>query len=212
MLFAVVGIVGHFSKTLALFLLPQIINFLYSLPQLARLVPCPRHRLPRFDAKNGVVRVSECRFERDALSPLAAVVVAALESMRLVDTRDEFDDDVTALQAAADAAKEAAVLTDDSSSPSPSPSSTSSPRRRCSSSKKKKKKKTSTKKSSSSRRKTGFTVMNNLTLLNAVLRCSGGALHEAELTKRVLLLQVAGSLVAFMVRYHLAGVFYDTVE
>ena len=27
--------------------LPQIINFLYSVPQLFKLVPCPRHRLPR---------------------------------------------------------------------------------------------------------------------------------------------------------------------
>merc|ERR1719198_884098 len=25
---------------------PQVLNFLYSLPQLFKLVPCPRHRLP----------------------------------------------------------------------------------------------------------------------------------------------------------------------
>lgn len=46
MTFAVAGILGHFSKTLLLFLLPQIFNFLYSLPQLFRIYPCPRHRLP----------------------------------------------------------------------------------------------------------------------------------------------------------------------
>ncbi|PWA02389.1 hypothetical protein BB558_001461 [Smittium angustum] len=48
MTFAVSGILGHFSKTLLLFFMPQIINFVYSVPQLFRLVPCPRHRMPRF--------------------------------------------------------------------------------------------------------------------------------------------------------------------
>lgn len=46
MTFAVVGILGHFSKTVLLFFLPQIANFLWSTPQLFKLVPCPRHRLP----------------------------------------------------------------------------------------------------------------------------------------------------------------------
>lgn len=46
MSFAVAGILGHFSKTLLLFFLPQVLNFLYSIPQLLRIVECPRHRLP----------------------------------------------------------------------------------------------------------------------------------------------------------------------
>ena len=46
MSFAVAGILGHFSKTLLLFFLPQVFNFLYSIPQLVRIVDCPRHRLP----------------------------------------------------------------------------------------------------------------------------------------------------------------------
>ncbi|KAK6029566.1 glycosyltransferase, group 4 family, partial [Ostertagia ostertagi] len=49
MTLAVVSILGHFSKTMILFLLPQVFNFLYSIPQLFKLVPCPRHRLPKFD-------------------------------------------------------------------------------------------------------------------------------------------------------------------
>jgi len=53
MAFAVVGILGHFSKTLLLFFLPQIINFLWSVPQLFGFVPCPRHRLPRYNAGLG---------------------------------------------------------------------------------------------------------------------------------------------------------------
>lgn len=47
MTFAVVGIIGHFSKTMLLFFIPQIVNFLLSVPQLFHFIPCPRHRLPR---------------------------------------------------------------------------------------------------------------------------------------------------------------------
>jgi UDP-N-acetylglucosamine--dolichyl-phosphate N-acetylglucosaminephosphotransferase len=63
MTFAVVGILGHFSKTLLLFFIPQIVNFLWSTPQLFRFVPCPRHRLPAFNAKIGLMEPSifECK-------------------------------------------------------------------------------------------------------------------------------------------------------
>ncbi|ETV87521.1 hypothetical protein, variant [Aphanomyces astaci] len=53
MTFAVAGILGHFSKTLLLFFAPQILNFIYSIPQLFKIVPCPRHRLPKFNPKTG---------------------------------------------------------------------------------------------------------------------------------------------------------------
>ena len=42
-----VGIFGHFTKSLLLFFLPQLLNFLLSLPQLFGIIPCPRHRLPK---------------------------------------------------------------------------------------------------------------------------------------------------------------------
>lgn len=58
MTFAVVGILGHFSKTLLLFFVPQIINFLWSCPQLFKLVPCPRHRLPKLDPRTGLMQAS----------------------------------------------------------------------------------------------------------------------------------------------------------
>jgi UDP-N-acetylglucosamine--dolichyl-phosphate N-acetylglucosaminephosphotransferase len=58
MTFAVLGILGHFSKTLLLLFLPQVFNFVYSLPQLAKIIPCPRHRLPRTDAKTGLMHCS----------------------------------------------------------------------------------------------------------------------------------------------------------
>lgn len=55
MIFAVVGILGHFSKTLLLFFIPQIVNFLISLPQILRIfgLTCPRHRLPKYDPATG---------------------------------------------------------------------------------------------------------------------------------------------------------------
>ncbi|XP_031396775.1 UDP-N-acetylglucosamine--dolichyl-phosphate N-acetylglucosaminephosphotransferase [Punica granatum] len=55
MTMAVVGILGHYSETLLVFFLPQILNFLLSLPQLSGYVKCPRHRLPRFDPQTGLL-------------------------------------------------------------------------------------------------------------------------------------------------------------
>ena len=58
MTFAVVAILSHFSKTLLLLLVPQIFNFVYSTPQLFKLIPCPRHRLPKFNARTGLLEPS----------------------------------------------------------------------------------------------------------------------------------------------------------
>ena len=58
MTFAVVGIFGHYSKTLLLFFIPQIINFIWSTPQLFHVVPCPRHRLPSFNSNTGLMEPS----------------------------------------------------------------------------------------------------------------------------------------------------------
>lgn len=52
MTFAVVGILGHFSKTMMLFFIPQLINFVLSIPQIFGFVHCPRHRLPSFNKEN----------------------------------------------------------------------------------------------------------------------------------------------------------------
>jgi UDP-N-acetylglucosamine--dolichyl-phosphate N-acetylglucosaminephosphotransferase len=55
MTFSVVGILGHFSKTLLLFFIPQIINFVLSIPQLLGIIHCPRHRLPDFNKDTGLL-------------------------------------------------------------------------------------------------------------------------------------------------------------
>lgn len=49
MTFACSSILGHYSKTMLLFFIPQIINFLISLPQLIGIIECPRHRLPSYN-------------------------------------------------------------------------------------------------------------------------------------------------------------------
>lgn len=58
MTFAVIGIHGHFSKTILLLFLPQVVNFIYSVPQLFKIVPCPRHRLPRVDPNTRLLHAS----------------------------------------------------------------------------------------------------------------------------------------------------------
>lgn len=74
MVFAVVGIQGHFSKTLMLFFIPQIFNFVYSVPQLFNLVPCPRHRLPRFNKDDGLMYPSHAVFEKPLKKPIELVM------------------------------------------------------------------------------------------------------------------------------------------
>lgn len=56
--FASVGILGHFSKTLLLMFLPQIFNFVLSIPQLLGIKFCPRHRLARFDKETGLLNTT----------------------------------------------------------------------------------------------------------------------------------------------------------
>ncbi|RDW90809.1 UDP-N-acetylglucosamine--dolichyl-phosphate N-acetylglucosaminephosphotransferase [Aspergillus mulundensis] len=82
MVFVVVGILGHFSKTLLLLFIPQIFNFVYSVPQLFHIIPCPRHRLPKFNAKTGLVDASVTEWEVPP-SPLVAVTLELLHGLRL---------------------------------------------------------------------------------------------------------------------------------
>ena len=85
MLFAVVGILGHFSKTLLLLFIPQIFNFVYSAPQLFALVPCPRHRLPRFNARTGLLEPSVATFtDEKPLRPLVGKAMKILHQMKLL--------------------------------------------------------------------------------------------------------------------------------
>ncbi|KAF4126472.1 UDP-N-acetylglucosamine--dolichyl-phosphate N-acetylglucosaminephosphotransferase [Geosmithia morbida] len=85
MVFAVVGILGHFSKTLGLLLVPQIFNFIYSWPQIFGLIPCPRHRLPRFNARTGLLEPSVTPWSPDRQpKPLIARGLHILARLRLL--------------------------------------------------------------------------------------------------------------------------------
>ncbi|EDV32068.1 uncharacterized protein Dana_GF14223 [Drosophila ananassae] len=84
MTFAVVGILGHFSKTLLLFFLPQVLNFLYSTPQLFHFVPCPRHRLPKYDSKTDLLHISTTEFRMEELNPVGRLMVKTLQKLRLI--------------------------------------------------------------------------------------------------------------------------------
>ncbi|XP_075402813.1 UDP-N-acetylglucosamine--dolichyl-phosphate N-acetylglucosaminephosphotransferase isoform X3 [Tenrec ecaudatus] len=75
MTFAVVGILGHFSKTMLLFFMPQVFNFLYSLPQLLHIIPCPRHRMPRLNTKTGKLEMSYFKFKAKSLSFLGTFIL-----------------------------------------------------------------------------------------------------------------------------------------
>lgn len=56
--FGVVCVMGHFSKMWLLIFIPQIINFILSIPQLLQIVHCPKHRVPNFDEKTGLMSSS----------------------------------------------------------------------------------------------------------------------------------------------------------
>lgn len=96
MVFAVIGISGHFAKTLMLFFLPQILNFVYSSPQLFGIVPCPRHRLPKFNESDGLLYNSYTEYEdseesaessdgkKKQLKPYLKPVFNLLEKMYLI--------------------------------------------------------------------------------------------------------------------------------
>ncbi|CAH1174200.1 unnamed protein product [Phaedon cochleariae] len=84
MTFAVVGILGHFSKTTLLFFIPQVLNFLYSSPQLFKLVPCPRHRLPKFNSKTDRMEISTTVFRYSELGVLGKISISLFKLFRLV--------------------------------------------------------------------------------------------------------------------------------
>lgn len=91
MTFAVVGILGHFSKTLILFFIPQIINFLYSIPQLFKFVPCPRHRLPKYDSTTDLLHISTTEFHKNELNVLGKLMVNILKTLKLITWQEMAD-------------------------------------------------------------------------------------------------------------------------
>lgn len=75
MTLAVVGILGHFSEEILMLALPQVFNFLLSVPQLFKVVPCPRHRLPKFNEESGLREPSTFQFKHSELNLLGKIIM-----------------------------------------------------------------------------------------------------------------------------------------
>lgn len=95
MTFAVVGILGHFSKTLLLFFIPQVLNFLYSIPQLFHFVPCPRHRLPKYNSETDLLETSKTVFKKKDLNILGKLCVNTFRFLRIIHWSESADGTVT---------------------------------------------------------------------------------------------------------------------
>ncbi|XP_064615364.1 UDP-N-acetylglucosamine--dolichyl-phosphate N-acetylglucosaminephosphotransferase-like isoform X2 [Liolophura sinensis] len=148
MTFAVVAILGHFSKTMLLFFIPQVLNFIYSVPQLFKFVPCPRHRLPRYNAKTDQVGISTTRFRLKDVSLLGRLFVWLYSTLRLIHIKHDVGENQEYVE--------------------------------CS----------------------NFTVINLLLIFT-------GPKHERSVVLILLGFQVFCSVLAFLIRYQLARLFYD---
>lgn len=89
MTFAVVGILGHFSKTTLLFFIPQVFNFLYSIPQLFHLLPCPRHRLPKYNSRTDKLEISTMVFRYSDLNILGKFCVKLFKYLQLMQWQEK---------------------------------------------------------------------------------------------------------------------------
>ncbi|KAG9319097.1 hypothetical protein KVV02_003097 [Mortierella alpina] len=238
MTFAVVGILAHYSKTLLLFFIPQIFNFLLSAPQLFRLVPCPRHRVPRYNRGTNLMEPSRVVLDQEELDielslngkhPLpghqlhtqqrqgslgrspSAVSLSATTAGSVQETKSGSAD---------------GALTGGSEA-TPSPSSLGSTLRSIAPSQ-------FTPLPNSTLRRPGWVCikllealgltvvrydvktgtrpleMTNLTLLNLIL-VKAGPMSERNLTLSVMLIQVICSLIAFIIRHRLVTFVYDVV-
>ncbi|KAL3848081.1 hypothetical protein ACJMK2_018962 [Sinanodonta woodiana] len=148
MTFAVVAILGHFSKTMLLFFIPQVINFVYSTPQLFHLIPCPRHRLPRYDPGTDKIGMSFTKFKYKDLHILAKFFIQVCRKLSLLEVKENVGEDKEYMEC------------------------------------------------------------NNLTFINLLLKFLG-PLHEKTTVTILLAIQGYCSLVAFLIRYQVARLFYN---
>nr|AAW26578.1 SJCHGC01805 protein [Schistosoma japonicum]CAX70363.1 putative dolichyl-phosphate (UDP-N-acetylglucosamine) N-acetylglucosaminephosphotransferase 1 (GlcNAc-1-P transferase) [Schistosoma japonicum]CAX75018.1 putative dolichyl-phosphate (UDP-N-acetylglucosamine) N-acetylglucosaminephosphotransferase 1 (GlcNAc-1-P transferase) [Schistosoma japonicum] len=194
MTFAVVGILGHFSKTLLLFFLPQIINFLYSTPQLFGLIPCPRHRLPRYDSTDGLLHPSRVRFHPKSLSRAGQLVLSVFSHLGIIECK-LCPDCIPNIPAA---------LKTENVAPQAGHENMSSDEEQIS-----ERQRARSRSPVHAKLPTEEIVeVDNLTVINMMLRVLGPK-NEQQTTNTLLLLQVFCSCLAFMIRYPLAWFFFD---
>jgi UDP-N-acetylglucosamine--dolichyl-phosphate N-acetylglucosaminephosphotransferase len=99
MTFACVGILGHFSKTMLLFFIPQVLNFLFSCPQLFHFIECPRHRLPRYNKDEDILYPSTFEYVPSETGFIGRIFVwlyvkfGVIELVPIPESSDKKDDD-----------------------------------------------------------------------------------------------------------------------
>ncbi|KAG0226386.1 glycosyl transferase family 4-domain-containing protein [Mortierella sp. GBAus27b] len=224
MTFAVVGILAHYSKTLLLFFIPQIFNFLLSSPQLFRLVPCPRHRVPRYNRGTNLMEPSRVVLDQVALDAESFPSLATSEVKQGLQRQGNIgrSPSSASLSSPNDTA-DPSTLGSRPSTPSPSPSPSASRKLQL------------TPPPGSPVRRIGWLCikllealglthvrydaqtgqrpleMTNLTILNLIL-LKTGPISERNLTVAVMVIQLVCSLVAFVIRYRLVYLLYDVVS
>ncbi|KAG0251518.1 tunicamycin resistance protein [Linnemannia exigua] len=227
MTFAVVGILAHYSKTLLLFFIPQIFNFLLSSPQLFRLVPCPRHRVPRYNRQTNLMEPSRVVLgEEDDLEIEPSNSKQESKQGYRQGTLGRSASGVSLSSAGAGATAQETDESNINNSPS-TPSGSSSSLLQSVRSDFRPNKNSKLKRSGwycvkilealglthiRYDAKTGKRPleMTNLTLLNLIL-LKAGPMSERNLTISVMVVQVCCSLVAFFIRHRLVAFVYDIV-
>lgn len=92
MVLAVTGILGHFTKTMLLLHFMQILNFLISIPQLFQIVPCPRHRLPKFNKERNIMTPSLVNVKKQDLSLFAKRILKLFFFLGLISLQEKKDE------------------------------------------------------------------------------------------------------------------------
>lgn len=93
MTLAVVGILGHFSEEILIFAAPQIFNFILSIPQLFKFVPCPRHRLPNYNRETRLREPSTFEFRYKNLNFLGKLIMNVFSALRFAKISRRIEDD-----------------------------------------------------------------------------------------------------------------------
>ncbi|KAF9991442.1 UDP-N-acetylglucosamine--dolichyl-phosphate N-acetylglucosaminephosphotransferase [Entomortierella chlamydospora] len=214
MTFAVVGILSHYSKTLLLFFIPQIFNFILSSPQLFRLVPCPRHRVPRYNRGTNLMEPSHVVLDQEGLDEEISQNIAQghlTQTQQRSGTLGKPASSASLLSSTVELEDQASVA---AKNPPPSSEIQHTPRPNSGLSRpgllciKILELLRLTHVRYDSRTGQRPLEMTNLTLLNLIL-LKAGPTSERNLTIYVMIIQVICSAIAFFIRYRLAAFVYD---
>ena len=87
------GNYSHHQLLLVYTTLQQIFNFLLSIPQLFKFIPCPRHRLPKYNRETDLLEPSTVEFCDKDLSRLGKLIFWAFRLVRVIRVSEKIVDD-----------------------------------------------------------------------------------------------------------------------